>query len=69
LVGDIKEKVKLKNTDSITKKIKRFTSVCSSHNKSITDMIEPMAIQPQIRASQNEFTIEPWNFSLEKENE
>ena len=64
-MGDIKEKVKLKNTDSITKKIKRFTSVCSSHNKSIPDMIEPMAVHQQARASHNEFTIEPWNFSLE----
>lgn len=39
LVGDIKEKVKLKKTDFINKKVKRFTSVCSSHNKSITEMM------------------------------
>lgn len=39
LVGDIREKVKLKKTDFINKKVKRFTSVCSSHNKSITEMM------------------------------
>ena len=50
LIGDIKEKVKIKNVDLITKKIKRFTSVCSSHNKSITEMMDPTIVSPQPKA-------------------
>ena len=67
-MGDIKEKVKIRNVDLITKKVKRFTSVCSNHNKSITEMIDPIVIPPPPKALQNEFAIEPWNFSLDKEN-